>query len=53
MLNKLRIWVAHRRYKAARVAFYKNPNLDNLIRTDTLRRRWYALRYPDAIQPAE
>lgn len=52
MLNEIRIWVALRRYQAAMAAYRKNPNLATLARMGTLNNRWYALRYPDAIQPA-
>lgn len=52
MLNKILIWVARRRYLKARAIYRKNPSLANLARMGTLNNRWYALRYPDAIQPA-
>ena len=52
MLKNIRTWIAYRRYLKAQAIYRKNPSLANLARMGRLNNRWYALRYPDAIQPA-
>ena len=52
MINKLRIWLAYRRFQAAKRRYEKNRNLANLGRMAKANNSWYFLKHPDCIRPA-
>ena len=52
MINKIRIWLAWRKYAKAVKVYRKNPSLANLGRMARANNDWYFLMHPDCIRPA-
>jgi len=52
MINKIRIWLAYRKYDKACKAYKAKPSLANLGRMAKANNAWYFLMHPDCIKPA-
>lgn len=52
MINKIRIWIAYRRYLKAQSEYFNNPSWRNYVAMRQTHTRWYFLKHPNAIKPA-
>jgi hypothetical protein len=52
MINKIRIWLAYRRYTKAQSIYFKSPSWRNYATMRIARRRWENLKIAHDIKPA-